>query len=180
MSSLTTLARPYAKAAFNLAQESSTIGLSQWLDMLTLASQLAADESMTDVLENPLVSPEQSVELITGVAGDRFDEAFKRYLSVLGENRRLALLPEITALFGRLKQQAERRLRVKVIAAMPLEDAQASRLSQALAKRFDCEIELDSEIDESILGGAVIYAADQVIDGSLRGRLSKLANALSR
>ncbi len=182
MSSLTTLARPYAKAAFGLAQDSDngTGALAQWQSMLTLASEIAANEQVADVLDSPLVPIAQTVELIAAVGGERFDERFKAYLGVLGANRRLALLPEIASLFVRLKQQAEKQLQVRVVSATPLDDDQAKRMQAALAKRFDCAIELDVEIDPAVLSGAVIYAGDQVIDGSLRGRLDKLSNALSR
>jgi F-type H+-transporting ATPase subunit delta len=178
MSSLTTLARPYAKAAFGLAQESNALGA--WQSMLLLASQTASNEQVADVLESPLVSPKQAIELLSSVGGENFDAGFKDYLHVLGQNRRLALLPEIAALYVRLKQQAEQQLQVRVISATPLDEDQAKRMSEALAKRFNCAIELDSEIDPDILGGAVIYAGDQVIDGSLRGRLNKLTSSLLR
>ena len=182
MSSLTTLARPYAKAAFSLATEDGqgSEALSAWQNMLTLASQIAGDALVADVLENPLVSTGQAIDLLTGAAGDRFNERFNAFIGVLGANRRLALLPEITALFARLKQEAENKLQVRVVAATPLDDDQVGRMSEALARRFNCDIELESEIDPGVLGGAVIYAGDQVIDGSLRGRLNKLSNALSR
>ncbi len=178
MSSLTTLARPYAKAAFGLAQDSGA--LSKWQSMLTLASQIAANDKVAEVLESPLVSVEQAVGLIAETGGEHFDAPFKAYLGVLGSNRRLPLLPEVASLFIRLKQQAEKQLQVRVVSATELDDDQARRMSEALAKRFNCAIELDREVDPSVLGGAVIYAGDQVIDGSLRGRLDKLTNALSR
>ena len=181
-SSLTTLARPYAKAAFSLAQDgkSGSSELTAWQSMLQLASQIASDEQLADVLVSPLVSPAQAVSLITSAGGDNFDERFSAYLGVLGDNRRLPLLPEIAVLFVRLKQQAEQQLQVRVVSATPLNDDQVKRMSEALARRFDCAIEFESEIDPDVLGGAVIYAGDQVIDVSLRGRLDKLTNALSR
>ena len=178
MSSLTTLARPYAKAAFSLAQDAGA--LEAWQSMLQLASQIAGEEQVAGVLENPLVSPAQAVGLITAAAGEGFDEQFRVFLDVLGVNRRLPLLAEIAALYTRLKQEAESLLRVRVVAARALEPDQAKRLTEALARRFECAIELESEIDPAVLGGAVIYAGDQVIDGSLRGRLKKLGKALSR
>jgi F-type H+-transporting ATPase subunit delta len=176
MSSRTTLARPYAKAAFSLAAED----LQRWEAMLGLASQLASDEQVAAVLQNPLVSVAQSVNLLTAAGGEHFTEPFKAFLGVLGEYHRLALLPEITALFLRLKQAAEQRLRVRVVSAASLSEDQRARMSEALARRFNCAIELESEIDPGVLGGALIYAGDQVIDGSLRGRLNKLGNALAR
>jgi F-type H+-transporting ATPase subunit delta len=178
MSSLTTLARPYAKAAFGLAQDDQA--LAAWQSMLHLASEISSNAEVGELLDNPLLTSAQSVELISSVGGDQFNQRFGAYLGVLGENRRLTLLPEIARLFVQLKQQAEKQLQVRVVSASPLDSDQVKRMSDALAKRYNCAIELDSEIDPGVLGGAVIYAGDQVIDGSLRGRLEKLSNALSR
>jgi len=182
MSALTTLARPYAKAAFSLAQESApgAEGLSAWQDMLALASELAADQRVAGVLDNPLVSPAQAVQLVNDLAAGSFDDRFRAFVTVVGERRRLGLLPEINALFKKLKQAAEQRLQVRVVSARALDDDQAERMAAALQRRFNCAVDLESEIDPGLLGGAVIYAGDQVIDGSLRGRLNKLSNALSR
>lgn len=182
MSSLTTLARPYAKAAFALAQESDAGAgaLASWHSMLSLASKIAANEQVAAVLDSPSVSTSQAVDLIAAAGGEHFDERFKAYLGVLGDNRRLPLLPEIAVLYLKLKHQAEQRLQVRVVSATVLNDEQVKRMSEALAKRFNCAIDLEREIDPGVLGGAVIYAGDQVIDGSLRGRLEKLSNALSR
>jgi len=182
MSSLTTLARPYAKAAFALAKDSGSGagGLAAWQSMLALASQIAANELVAQALDSPSVSTAQAVDLFVSVGGQQFDQRFQAYLGVLGDNRRLSLLPEVASMYQKLKQQAEQQLQVRVVSATKLSDDQAKRMSEALAKRFKCAIELDTEIDPSVLGGAVIYAGDQVIDGSLRGRLDKLTNALSR
>jgi F-type H+-transporting ATPase subunit delta len=68
---------------------------------------------------------------------------------------------------------------VRVVSAVALEGEQAKRMSQALAKRFEREIELENEVDPAVLGGAVIYAGDEVIDGSVRGRLARLQNSLA-
>jgi F-type H+-transporting ATPase subunit delta len=118
--------------------------------------------------------------LISSTGASAFNPNFNAYLGVLGDNRRLPLLPEIASLYIRLKQEAEQQLHVRVVSATALSDDQVKRMSEALAKRFNCAIELDSEIDPAVLGGAVIYAGDQVIDGSLRGRLEKLTSALAR
>jgi F-type H+-transporting ATPase subunit delta len=178
MSSLTTLARPYAKAAFELAQAGND--LAGWDDMLTLADAIAAEESMACLLESPLVGATRVVKLLTDIGGEHFNQKFRDFISVLGVNGRLPLLPEISVLFRRLRQEAEKRLHVLVVSAVPLEEDQSSRMREALARRFENEIELEGEIDPRVLGGAVIYAGDQVIDGSLLGRLHKLEQNLSR
>jgi F-type H+-transporting ATPase subunit delta len=183
MSNLATLARPYAKAAFALAQDGQahdSQALARWEDMLSLAAAIAADPTMAEVLDSPHVSDAQAVKLIAGTAGEALDDRFRGFLGVLADNGRLPLLPEIAGLFRRLRAEAERRLQVRVVSAVPLDEEQAGRMREALARRFDCAIELDNEIDQGVIGGAVIYAGDEVIDGSLRGRLQKLSGSLVR
>jgi len=177
MSSLTTLARPYAKAAFELAQADDR--LAEWDDMLSLAGALVSNDAMSGLLESPQVSRTQAVQIMTEAAGDSFSERFRDYLSVLASNGRLPLLPEVVGLFQQFRAEAEKRLSVRVVSAIELDEDQAARMKTALARRFDRDIELISEIDATVIGGAVVYAGDQVIDGSLRGRLQKLSNNLS-
>jgi len=183
MSNVTTLARPYAKAAFALAQEEQARdgeALPRWEQMLNLAAAITADAAMAEVLDSPHVSNAAAVKLIADTAGDALDGRFRGFLGVLAEYGRLSLLPEIARLFRRLRAEAERRLQVRVVSAVPLDAEQSARMREALARRFACQIELDNEIDKGVIGGAVIYAADEVIDGSLRGRLHKLSGSLVR
>ena len=178
MSSLTTLARPYAKAAFALAEAEQA--LPRWEEMLTLASAITEDATMAELLDSPQVSSAEAARMIADAAGQAFEGRFRDFLAVLGANGRLALLPEATRLFQQLRAEAEKRLRVRVVSAVPLDADQSARMRDALARRFECEIELENEIDEAVIGGAVVYAGDEVIDGSLRGRLQKLSSSLVR
>lgn len=177
MSSLTTLARPYAKAAFELAQNQDA--LSDWDDLLAVAGVVVSEESMIALLKNPLADSNQAIGILSEALGGNLESRFSNFIGVLGDNDRLSLLPQISGLFRELREEAEKRLSVRVVSAIALEDDQAERMKQALAKRFDREIRMVSEIDASVLGGAVIYAGDQVIDGSLLGRLQKLQANLS-
>jgi F-type H+-transporting ATPase subunit delta len=177
MSSLTTLARPYAKAAFALAEDAQA--LARWEQMLTLAAAIAEDETMRELLDSPQLSSAGAAQMLADAAAEAIDDRFRDFLSVLGANGRLPLLPEITLLFRELRQEAEKRLRVTVVSAVPLDEEQSNRMREALARRFDCEIELENEIDEAVIGGAVVYAGDEVIDGSLRGRLQQLSSSLA-
>jgi len=177
MSSLTTLARPYAKAAFELARDEQS--LASWDDKLKLASDMVMEPSMASLLESPHVSQTEVAKILSETAGEIFAGKFADFLSVLAVNGRLSLLPQVTTLYRQLQEKEERRLSVKVISAAPLDEGQAGRLREALARRFECEIELDNEIDKDVIGGAVVYAGDQVIDGSLRGKLEKLSATLA-
>lgn len=176
MSSQTTLARPYAKAAFQLAKQAKA--LQAWDEMLAISAAIAGDEKVLKLIESPHVSAEQALALITDAAGDKLDDRFRGYLGVLAENDRLPLLGDIRSIYSRLRHKAERRLVARVVSAVELSDEQRQRLTAALAKRFDAEVELENDIDPGVIGGAVIYAGDQVIDGSLRGRLRKLEQSL--
>lgn len=177
MSSLTTLARPYAKAAFELAQTDSN--LAAWDELLSALASATANADMADWLESPESTPEKAVEIILSVLGADLDERFLGYLKVLASNDRLLLSTEISHLFQQLRQEAEKRLQVRVVSAVALQDEQAERMKAALAKRFERDITLQNDIDPGVLGGAIIYAGDQVIDGSLIGRLKRLEASLA-
>jgi len=177
MSNVTTLARPYAKAAFELAQAENATA--RWNEMLDLASAAVQEKALAGLLESPHASSSQIVSILSDTAGEAFDDRFKGFLAVLADNKRFSLMPEITALYRELREEADRVLRARVVSAFALDEDQATRLKAALAKRFDREILLETEVDSSVIGGAVVYAGGQVIDGSLKDRLSKLSNSLS-
>ena len=177
MSSLTTLARPYAKAAFELAQNDNN--LAAWDELLGAVATAAADAGMAQWLESPQSSPEKAVEIISSVLGGDPGARFLGFLNVLATNDRLSLSAEIAHLFDQLRQDAEKRLQVRVVSAVALADEQAERIKAALAIRFDRDITLQNDVDPKVLGGAIIYADDQVIDGSLVGRLNRLEASLA-
>lgn len=177
MSNLTTLARPYAKAAFDVARDSDS--LSDWGRWIEVGAQVVSDPEVKRWLVSPNLDRGQPVRLVAEAAGVEPDSAFGRFLAAMADNDRLGLLPEVAAIFSRLRESAEGRLQVRVVSAIPLEPGQEERMSAALRKRYDCEIELRNEVDPGVLGGAVIYAGDEVIDGSLKGRLDKLQASLA-
>ena len=182
MSSQTTLARPYAKAAFELAMSEvdyESGNLAVWDDMLSAVAVVSADEGMAGWLQSPHSTADKAVEIIVEAIGGDVEARFQGYLGVLADNDRLTLCKEISRLYQQLRQAAEKRLEVRVVSAIPLQDSQAERIQSALAKRFDCEITLSNDVDPEVLGGAIIYAGDQVIDGSLMGRLKRLETSLN-
>ncbi|WP_346838253.1 F0F1 ATP synthase subunit delta [Microbulbifer sp. SAOS-129_SWC] len=177
MAELSTLARPYAKAAFSYAQQASDLG--GWSAALATAAAVSQSEKVRELLENPQLTSDQRADSFLSVCADDLSDAGKNFIRLLAENNRLQLLPEISVLFEELKAQAEATLEVEVVSARALSDAQAQQLTEALGKKFAREVHLHSSVDESLLGGAVIHAGDTVIDGSVRGRLAKLAEAMN-
>lgn len=172
-----TLARPYARAAFSAARDGDA--LERWSEALELASVIAATPEVQFLVDDPRVERDQLLGLFTDIGGERFDRHFGNFLRTLERNGRLQLLPEIAVQFERYRRDAESRIRIEVASALPLSDEEAEQLAQRLKKRFGREVELDVEVDESLIGGAVIRAGDQVIDGSVRGRLEQLGRRMA-
>jgi F-type H+-transporting ATPase subunit delta len=176
MSSAESLARPYARAAFDLARESNA--LADWSSKLQFAAAVARDAQVQTLIGNPAFGGEKLVSLFLP-QGEKAESAFANFVATLAANRRLPILADVADGFAALKRADEGVLKVTVRAAVALEAAQAEALKASLAKRFGRQIELTSVIDESVIGGAVIDAGDTVIDGSVRGRLERLAQTLT-
>jgi F-type H+-transporting ATPase subunit delta len=175
MTQALTLARPYARAAFGLSREGGRHAA--WSQALAFAARVAADPQAQALLNHPLLSPADAVGLL---AMDGGDEAFTRFLGLLADNRRLALLPEIAGLFEELRADAERVVKAKITAASELPAAELDAIRAALKKRFGREVEIETAVDASLIGGAVIDAGEVVIDGSLKGKLERLQTALAQ
>jgi F-type H+-transporting ATPase subunit delta len=168
-----TIARPYAKAAFRLAAERKQ--LPQWSSFLERAAATVADAQVRPLLNNPGVSSEQLIELISAIAGGELEPQSGNFLRSLAYNRRLGFLPEIAGRFEQLRAEAERTIEVTVTSAIELTGAQREQFASAMRKRLNREVHLHCEIDPTLVGGAVIRADDLVIDGSVRAGLMQLA-----
>ncbi len=173
----TTLARPYARAAFQAARERDA--LASWSDRLAMAALTAADPGVQPLLKDPRLSSEQLLKLFTDIGQDRFDEAFVNFLRVLVTYGRLELLPDIHVQYEALRREAEARVHVLVTSAHPVGDDEAAKLGERLKARFDREIDLEITVDPDLIGGAVIRTGDEVIDGSVRGRIERLARQIA-
>ena len=174
MSQALTLARPYARAAFSLARDAG--GLPAWSDALAFAARMAADPQVAALLGNPKLT---QADVATLLAPQEANETFGNFLGLLFENRRLPLLPEIAGLYDELRFEAERVVKAKVTSAVALPAAELETIKAALKKRFGRDVEVETAVDDSLIGGAVIAAGDVVIDGSIRGKLHRLDAALT-
>ena len=177
MSEPLTLARPYARAAFETARAHNA--LAAWSDDLRFAAQVMADARVSTVAGDPRLSHAELVGLLLP-PGESADAPFAAFLSLLIENRRVNLLADVAALFEELKRESERTIHVTLRSASEIPAPQAEAIKAALKKRFAREIELEQRIDPAVIGGAVIDAGDVVIDGSVRGRLERLQSALTQ
>ena len=169
-----TTARPYAKAIFALARKGNTLAETSREPAARRGSRRPT-RACARLLGSPHVTPAQLAELVTGVAGDGLDENGRNFVSLLAQNRRLGFLPEIAALFEQMKAEVENAVDVEVIAASQLTPDQESRYAAALQKKLGRQVRLHTKVDGSLIGGAVLKAGDLVIDGSIKGRLERLA-----
>jgi len=176
MAELTTLARPYAKAAFEFAQNQNK--LTEWSAMLGLASAVSVDETVQQVLRVPRMTGDEKANTFVEVCGDKLNAKVQNFIHLLAENDRLLLLPEITELFELLKAEQEKSVDVEVTSAFALNNEQKDKLAKVLSARLSREVRLHATEDASLIGGVVIRAGDLVIDGSVRGKIAKLAEAL--
>ena len=177
MAEKATIARPYAKAAFESARQHSA--LERWSKVLATASSVVQDERVAGLLSSPRVTPEQLSGLIADIVGSDLDEQTRNFLATLASNRRLSLLPEIASMYEGLRAEAENTADVQVVSAVELNEAQKQRLASALKQRLKREVRLHCEVDASLIGGAIVRAGDFVIDGSLKARLDRLAVEMS-
>ena len=176
MAELSTLARPYARAAFEYAAQAGE--LQSWSDSLSTAGSVAQQSNVVDLLSSPSVTAQQQATALIEICGDALDERGQNFLTVLSENHRLQLLPEISLQFDVLKANREKAVDVELVAAHELDAEQQQKLSDALSAKLERKVNMQVSLDKSLLGGAVIRAGDLVIDGSIRGRLAKLAESL--
>jgi F-type H+-transporting ATPase subunit delta len=175
MSDLTNIARPYAKAAFDFALEQNA--LEAWLQMLAFAAEVAKNDQVGALLRTSGIAEKQA-DLFIQVCGEQLNEQGRNFIKVMAENHRLLALPEVLAGFVAHKAEHEKELTVDVTSATTLNKAQQDKLIAALSQRLARKVKLNCSVNPDVVGGMLIKAGDMVIDGSVRGKLDRLATAL--
>ncbi|MCJ8320114.1 MAG: F0F1 ATP synthase subunit delta [Colwellia sp.] len=174
MSELTTVARPYAKAAFDFAVEANAID--NWLEMLVFAAEVSKDDTIKGFLTG--ASTEQAQEIFLKVCDVQLNSEGQNFIKILAENGRLSVLPQVVIQFSELKAEYEKTVMVDVTSAVELTADKLTSISTALEKRLDRKVKLNCIVDASIVSGLVIKAGDMVIDGSFRNKLNRLATTM--
>ena len=172
MAEISTLARPYAKAAFAQAMQSNEV--EKWSTSLNLLAKISLDQKMRRYIDDPSKSSDRQAQAVIATCDDVLDTKQRNFIALLAENKRLIFLPEIAEIFAELRSEQEQALSVEIISAFPITPAEESMFKSALEKKFSKEIALTHRVDTTLKGGAIIRAGDVVIDGSAQGRLEKL------
>ena len=177
MAEIITAARPYAQAAFEVAQKQSD--LKGWSEMLREISGVVNDTELSGLVKNPGMHNAQVESVLLALIGKDANQNQQNFIRLLVENRRLLMLAEISTIFDALKAEAEKTINVDVDSAFELSPTQQEKLAATLTVRLGREIKLQCQVDKNLLGGVVIRAGDKVIDGSAIARLSELSTALA-
>jgi len=175
MSELTTVARPYAKAAFDYAVDANAID--NWLEMLVFAAAVSQDNTIKGYISGG-VSVEQAQDIFLKICDEQLDSNGQNFIKIMAENGRLLVLPQVVALFSELKAEHEKTAIVDVTSAVELTVEQITTLSAALEKRLARKVKLNCIVDTSVVSGLIIKAGDMVIDGSIRNKLNRLATTM--
>ncbi len=176
MAELTTTARPYARAAFELAFADGQLDV--WAQALGVLAAVCSDDKIAALIHSPTLTAGGKREMLQGLCGDQLNPKHQNFVQTLADNKRLALLPEINRLFLAFKAEQEKTLDVDVSTAFEMSAEWQAKLAEALSGKLMRRVSLSAHLDTSLLGGALIRAGDTVIDGSVRGRLAKLAEAM--
>jgi len=176
MAELITLARPYAKAAFEFAREAKD--LQGWQKALSVAAAVSVQADVQGMLASPGMTAPEKAKSFGEICGDAFDAKQQNFIHVLAENARLGLLHQVSELFDLYKANHEKTVDVEIQTAFEMSKELELKLVSTLKAKLDREVELKTVVDKDLIGGALIRAGDTVIDGSARGRLAKLAEAM--
>jgi F-type H+-transporting ATPase subunit delta len=176
MAENTTVARPYAEAAFEVAREHNA--LASWSRMLSTVAALVRDPRVAQTLDNPRLVDAEKQSLLLSLMGDALDEDGRSFVRVLVEGDRVNLLPEVAALFEQLKDQAEGAAKAEIETAFELTGTQLQDLTSALERRFGKRIEASVRVNRDLIGGARVTVGDTVLDGTVQAKLQAMASSL--
>jgi F-type H+-transporting ATPase subunit delta len=174
MAEATTIARPYAQAVFEIARDEKSFD--KWSDNLAMIAMVVNDAKFYQILGNPKIPNAKIAELLLAVCGSKISGLGTNFIKILVTNGRIKVAPQIAAIYEELRAEAEKSIGVDIVSAQPLSSEQQDKLASALRDRLKRDVHLHCRVDEAIIGGAIIRAGDQVIDGSVSGQLSRLVS----
>lgn len=167
-----TIARPYAQAAFSEAREHNR--LSEWSEALAFLAAVVSDPLMRRTIQDPRIAKPRLAQLVLEIGSERLSGEIQNFVKVLVHNGRLQFAPAVSRLFEVLRADAEGTVDIEVISAFELKREDLQRITQAVKKRLNKNVAVNTRTDRNLIGGVVIRVGDLVIDASLRGRLHQL------
>lgn len=180
MAEISTVARPYAEALFEAAsKDKESAGAESWSELLSRWAQIVALPDVREALSDPRLGDEQSITLFAQLTQVELSPSARNFITLLVENGRLLLLPEIARQFAELKNRSEGAAVAEIVSAFPLEGVELADLVAALEKRFGLKLKPQVTVDASLIGGVRVAVGDQVLDTSVLARLAQMRNTLA-
>ena len=176
MAELATIARPYAEALYKAAGPSDASAL---LAQVQALAAVAGSPDMLRFADNPKVTPEQVISVLTGVVRTPLDAKVDNLLRTVVDNGRLPALPEIAAQFNALVKARSGTSDAVVVSAFPIEGPALADLVATLEKRFGRKLNASVAVDPGLIGGVRVEVGDEVLDTSVKARLEKMRQALT-
>ena len=165
----------FAEAAFAVARDGQQ--LDAWLDALEQAASIYENHAAALFLTSPVVPAEKKRTVLASLLPNVSPEV-GRFLAILARRDRLDLVPEIAEAFRRLLNEHRGVVVAQVTTAVPIDERQRATIASRLAQRVGKTVTVETRVDPEILGGVIAQIGDNVIDGSVRGRLERLRRAL--
>jgi len=178
MAEIATLARPYAKAVFELAVESDNFD--EWSNNLKFLTKLIEDPTISAAIDNPDLGKNTLISILLEVSEDHLSDDAQSFVKILVDNQRLRTIPQIALQYEQLKAEHKGYIKVDIVSAYSLNQQQEQEIKVSLNKRLTKSVDVNVIVDKSLLGGFLIRAGDEVIDVSVKGRLEQLASELRR
>ena len=176
MADMNHIARPYARAVFELAKEKGTI--EGWSSVLDQLASYSSDQAVAEIMADPQVSGSEIVDVFQTLLGASADDYTHNFLLCLAEYNRFVAIQDIAQIYEALKSALENKVDVTLTSAFEVSDKFLETIKSKLKKRFNSDIDIRCQVDEHIIGGAIIVAGDLVIDGSVKGKMQRLSNSL--
>jgi F-type H+-transporting ATPase subunit delta len=171
MANNSTLSRPYAQALFEHSG-----GWSSDLEKISLAVR---DTTVANLIDSPHLSYQDKVKQFLALFEGEIEPKSVNFLTVLGESKRLSLLPDIEKEYRALIESNEGKKTVELFSPFVLSPEQQDKITTSLKKRFGDNLTVESGVDESLIGGFLARSGDDVLDASIKGKLEKLSNQLT-
>jgi len=177
MAELSTIARPYAEAAFRTAKEAGA--LPAWDTLVAEMAAVADRPEMRALISNPKITDDQLYGVFAGVLKSPLDGRAQNFLRLLIENGRVSALPEVAVQFAALKNAEEGSADAEIVSAYPLSDAQVSELIAGLTRKFKKTLKAHVSVDQGLIGGVRVVVGDHVFDTSVKAQLERMKIALT-
>lgn len=172
------VAKRYAQALFDTAVDKEIVD-AMFDEFSSVIDLFKSETGLMDLMLTPSINTSEKKGILDRVLRKSLNQYLNNFLNILLDKNRFEFLMEIHDDFRQLVFPYKNMVEATVLTVVPLDESQRVALEEKLALRFNKKVILDNKLDESILGGAVVYVGDQIIDGSIRNQLNQMKTQMN-